>query len=112
MDFAETLKTLRASKKLTQQQLADVLFVDKTSICKWESGAYYPNQNILLDIADFFEVSLDALFGRNITENQSEILDLFNSLSPIQQENLLNYARGMAVSNQLDKKEQINKKRA
>lgn len=65
MDFAENLKKLRKEKKVTQQQLADILCVDKTSISKWENGFNYPNQNIQLMIADYFGVSVDYLLGRD-----------------------------------------------
>ena len=102
MKFGDILKKLRLSKDLTQQQLADALFVDKTSVCKWEAGAYFPNQEMLFDIADFFGVTLDYLFNRKIANSQPEILDLYDELTPAQQQNLLNYARGMAVSNALD----------
>lgn len=65
MDFAENLKKLRKEKKVTQQQLADILCVDKTSISKWENGFNYPNQNIQLMIADYFGVTVDYLLGRD-----------------------------------------------
>ncbi len=67
MDFGANLKKLRKEKNVTQQQLADVLCVDKTSISKWENGFNYPNQNIQLMIADYFGVTVDYLLGRDDT---------------------------------------------
>ena len=36
--FADTLKQFRTDKKLSQQQLADMLFVERTTIANWETG--------------------------------------------------------------------------
>lgn len=65
MSFSQNLKMLRKQKGVTQQQLADILCVDKTSISKWENGFNYPNQNIQMMIADYFGVSVDYLLGRD-----------------------------------------------
>lgn len=64
MEFSQILKNLRKQNSITQQQLADVLCVDKTSVSKWESGANYPNQNIQVAMAEYFGVSVDYLLGR------------------------------------------------
>ncbi len=65
MEFSQNLKMLRKQKGVTQQRLADILCVDKTSISKWENGFNYPNQNIQMMIADYFGVSVDYLLGRD-----------------------------------------------
>lgn len=65
MEYSESLKRLRKQKGITQQELADILCVDKTSISKWENGANYPNQNIQVLIADYFGVSVDYMLGRD-----------------------------------------------
>lgn len=65
MEFSQNLKILRKQKGVTQQRLADILCVDKTSISKWENGFNYPNQNIQMMIADYFGVSVDYLLGRD-----------------------------------------------
>ena len=43
MEFNEKLLELRKQKGLTQEELAEVLFVSRTAISKWESGRGYPN---------------------------------------------------------------------
>nr|DAI26751.1 MAG TPA: Repressor protein CI [Caudoviricetes sp.] len=69
--FSRNLKELRKQKGVTQQQLADILCVDKTSISKWENGSNYPNQNIQVMIADYFGVSVDYLLGRDTPTTKS-----------------------------------------
>ena len=43
MEFNEKLQQLRTGKNLTQEQLAEQLYVSRTAISKWESGKGYPN---------------------------------------------------------------------
>ena len=60
----EQLSWLRKQKGVTQEDLARVFGITNQAISKWESGACCPDIALLPDIADFFEVSLDTLFGR------------------------------------------------
>lgn len=61
MEFNEKLQELRKQKGLTQEELAEVLYVSRTAISKWESGRGYPNIDSLKAISKFFSVSLDDL---------------------------------------------------
>ena len=70
--FGERLKMLRKSKKITQQQLADLLFVNKSSISRYESNSQLPESSQLQKLADYFDVSLDYLVGRTDIRNYSE----------------------------------------
>ena len=54
MEFQEKLQQLRKQKGLTQQELADQLYVSRTAVSKWESGRGYPNIDSLKAIAAFF----------------------------------------------------------
>lgn len=63
MEFNEKLQELRKNKGLTQEELAENLFVSRTAISKWESGRGYPNIESLKDISKFFEVSIDDLLS-------------------------------------------------
>ena len=62
--FATRLKELRIEKGITQQQLADVLKVDRTTVMKWENGERETNFAMLVKIADYFHESIDYLLGR------------------------------------------------
>lgn len=72
MEFNEKLQTLRKSKELTQEQLAESLFVSRTAISKWESGRGYPNIDSLKEISRFFSISLDELLSNEEILNLAE----------------------------------------
>ena len=61
MEFNEKLQELRKSKGLTQEELAQALFVSRTAVSKWESGRGYPSIDSLKLISRFFSVSIDEL---------------------------------------------------
>ena len=63
MEFHEKLQELRKQKGLTQEELAESLYVSRTAISKWESGRGYPNIDSLKAIAKFFSVTIDELLS-------------------------------------------------
>lgn len=63
MEFAEKLITLRKSRELTQEQLAEQLNVSRQSISKWESGDTIPNTETLKRLSKLFDVSINTLLG-------------------------------------------------
>ena len=63
MEFNEKLQELRKQKDLTQEELAEKLYVSRTAISKWESGRGYPNIESLKAIAKFFSVTVDELLS-------------------------------------------------
>ena len=63
MEFHEKLQELRKQKGLTQEELAEVLFVSRTAVSKWESGRGYPNIESLKAISKFFRVTVDELLS-------------------------------------------------
>lgn len=79
MEFGEKLQELRKSRGLTQQELAEALYVSRTAISKWESGRGYPSIDSIKEISGFFSVSIDDLLsGEKLVslakkENQSNI---------------------------------------
>ena len=89
MEFNEKLQQLRAGKNLTQEQLAEQLYVSRTAISKWESGKGYPNIESLKCISKFFSVSIDELLsGEKLisiaqTENRSNIKKIYDYISGI-----------------------------
>ena len=63
MEFNEKLQELRKQRGLTQEELAELLYVSRTAISKWESGRGYPNIDSLKAISKYFSVSLDELLS-------------------------------------------------
>lgn len=63
MEFCEKLQELRKKHRLTQEELAEQLYVSRTAISKWESGRGYPSIDSLKAIAKYFSVSVDDLLS-------------------------------------------------
>ena len=63
MEFCEKLQELRKKRGLTQEELAEQLYVSRTAISKWESGRGYPSIDSLKAIAKYFSVSVDDLLS-------------------------------------------------
>lgn len=63
MEFSEKLQTLRKGRGLTQEELAEALYVSRTAVSKWESGRGYPSIDSLKEIAKYFSVSIDDLLS-------------------------------------------------
>ena len=63
MEFNEKLQELRKKKGLTQEELAEALYVSRAAVSKWESGRGYPNIDSLKAVANYFSVSIDELLS-------------------------------------------------
>ena len=86
MEFNEKLQKLRKDRGLTQEELAEALFVSRTAISKWESGRGYPSIDSLKEISKFFSVTIDDLLSTERLlsiaerENKSNIQKMCNLL--------------------------------
>lgn len=63
MKLYENIKNSRKGLNMTQEQLAEAMGVTVGAVSKWESGASIPDLNTLMELADFFQTSIDALLG-------------------------------------------------
>ena len=63
MEFHEKLQSLRKQKGLTQDKLAQILYVSRAAVSKWESGRGYPSIDSLKQISTYFSVTLDDLLS-------------------------------------------------
>lgn len=81
--FGDRLRGLRKGQKKSQQELASLLGLSQTTIANYENNSRFPNDTILLQLADYFQVSLDYLLGR--TEDASPFLadDVHHSPQPL-----------------------------
>ena len=85
MEFNEKLQELRKSRSMTQEELAEALFVSRTAISKWESGRGYPSIDSLKEISRYFSVTIDDLICSDemisVAENEKrEFIDKYVSL--------------------------------
>ena len=63
MEFNEKLAQLRKSRNMTQDELAEALYVSRAAVSKWESGRGMPSIDSIKDISLFFSVSIDELLS-------------------------------------------------
>ena len=71
--FGKTLKTLRNSRNISATKLSEDLNIHRGSLSNWETGRRTPDSEMLLKIANYFNVSVDYLLG-----NDTDDSDLFN----------------------------------
>ncbi len=77
-EFGENLKRVREEKGITQQTLADYLYVTRQAVSRWEGGSRYPDIMTAKKISQYFAVSLDDLLSDDdmkLYVEKSEILD-------------------------------------
>ena len=73
MNFADKLKQIRKDRKLSQEDLAELLDVSRQAVSKWEQGAGYPEVEKLLLLSDKLDISLDSLMGIETAQESKSI---------------------------------------
>ena len=69
------LKTLRSEKGLTQEQLAEMVNVSRRSVSRWETGSNLPDLDVLMELADYYQVELrELLDGERKSEQMDPVL--------------------------------------
>lgn len=113
------LAKYRKLKGLLQKDVAKVLGIATNTYSCYETGTNEPSISILLSLADFFDVSVDELLGRtsepgifdNARIEQPEIMQLYDRMTPEEQNNLVNYARGLISGRELRAESERSRKR-
>ena len=73
------LKELRKEKGITQEQLADKFFVSRRTVSRWETGSNMPEIEIMIELADYYEVDLkDLLRGERKEETAIAVAEYSN----------------------------------
>jgi transcriptional regulator with XRE-family HTH domain len=67
--FAENLKKLRKNKGLTQVQFAEIFNISSGTIAMWETNKRIPDTSMLIKIAEYFDVTVDYLLGKDNISN-------------------------------------------
>lgn len=70
MTFGEKLKKVRTDNGLTQDELAEKIFVTRTAISKWETDKGYPSIDSLKELSSLFKISIDELISDADVENK------------------------------------------
>lgn len=92
----ENIKLLRKQKGITQNELAIKLNVVRQTVSKWEKGLSVPDAEMLIKIADIFELSVSELLGGTI-EHENNRNDIAEQLSRINEQLALKNRRGKLV---------------
>ena len=85
--FAETLRKLRTKKGLSQNQLASLMFVNNSTISKWENGIHLPDAAMITRLARILEVDIGTLFSTASESDESPKIIMVEDNKPI-----LNYS--------------------
>jgi len=75
--FKERFKKIRKAKDLTQEQLADVFMVSPQAVSRWETGAAYPDIELLPSIAAYFGISVDQLLGVDAIKDKERAKEIW-----------------------------------
>ncbi|MBE7004234.1 MAG: helix-turn-helix transcriptional regulator [Ruminococcaceae bacterium] len=68
--LAENIRRSRKERQMTQEQLAEVLGVTAGAVYKWEAGLSVPELELIVEMADFFDTSVDILLGYEMKDNR------------------------------------------
>ncbi len=74
----DNIKTLRKSKGLSQEELAVKLHAVRQTVSKWERGLSVPDADMLIALAEVFEVPVSTLLGENISEVKADDLKVIS----------------------------------
>ena len=71
MKFADNLRNLRKSKKISQEELAEKVGVSRQSVSKWETSEAYPEMNNILELCKIFNCNISELVNDNMIDLDS-----------------------------------------
>ena len=72
MMLAENIRAFRKERSLTQEQLSEALRVTAGAVYKWEAKLSIPELELIIQMADFFDTSVDVLLGYEVKDNRLE----------------------------------------
>ncbi len=79
--IGENIKRLRKEKKITQEQLAEILNISPAAVSKWETNETYPDITLLFPLAHYFLVTIDELMGYDYLQTEKEIKEINKLIS-------------------------------
>jgi len=93
-NIGQVIYTLRKAKGITQEELANNVGISMQAVSKWECGGV-PDTELLPVIADYFKVSIDTLFGRDISDYGDAYTAAMKKLASIEPENRISELFGL-----------------
>lgn len=113
MDILDRISKLLGNRE--QQELTNYLGLKKTAFSDWKSGKSNSYRKYLIEIAEFFNVSIDFLvYGKEksssseLSEEERELLTIFNLVSEREKGELIGYARRMVETSSPEKREDVS----
>lgn len=105
MRFGERLHNLREEYNVTQKQLGKFLGISARMVSFYESGTHFPrDEDLLINMAEYFHVSLDYLLGHSELREENLLVDLcknFKKLLADDQKLVLDYIHFLSIRNKL-----------
>ena len=119
-NFQMIFQRLRKERELTQDEISKALGVSKSSVAMWETGQRLPSPELYEQIADFFNVDIDYLYGRTtirqkirfdedgnmqrtLSQEESDLLDLYSQLNQEGREKVVDYISDLIDSGKYKK---------
>ncbi len=102
MKIGSFLKALRKEKGITQEQLAEALNVSGRTVSRWETGSNMPDISILVDIADYYDISIpEIIHGERKSEimnkEEREIAQTMSDYATTEKENIFKEMRVQSI---------------
>lgn len=96
------LKELRRERGITQEQLAEALHVSSRTVSRWETGSNMPDISILVDLADYYDVSIPELINgerksETMNEEEREIARTMSDYATTEKENIFKEMRLQSI---------------
>ncbi len=97
------LKELRKEKGITQEQMADELGVSGRTISRWETGSNMPDISLLVEIAEFFDVSIPEIIkgerkSENMREEVKEVAETMSDYATVEKKRLIKSMRNLSMN--------------
>ena len=102
IELIKELKELRKEKGITQEELAEKLGVSGRTISRWETGFNMPDISLLVEIAEFFDVSIPEIIkgerkSEIMNEDVKEVAETMSDYAKAEKERLVKSIRNMSV---------------
>ena len=96
------LKKLRNEKGITQEQMADELGVTGRTISRWETGSNMPDISLLVEIAEFFDISIPEIIkgerkSEDMKEEAKEVAETMSDYAQAEKEQLVKSIRNLSI---------------